>query len=319
MLRRIRSSRQIEYAIKHSIDFMWLVSGRTIDHTTISEFRRRNLEEIRKLHKRMLRYAMDLGLAKLSELCLDGTRIRANANRYKTWTVKRLEKLLADVQNQLDAALAEMETNDSVDDLLSNEHKADQLPPEIAELKVRLSRLQQIHQELKTVDERRKAEGIDPDENPAQLPKTDLDSRILPNKEGGYAPNYTPMCMNEMLGGFIVNASVEIGNVEHACLIATVDTVQKEYGITIDTLFGDCAYSTGENLAAMEARKINFLSPPAERVYENNPHCVMIHQSRFRRKTSAVCPSIPQPSVLTDRRLCTMRPMMCTTARTGGR
>ncbi len=75
--------------------------GRTIDHTTISEFRRRNLEEIRKLHKRMLRYAMDLGLAKLSELCLDGTRIRANANRYKTWTVKRLEKLLADVQNQL--------------------------------------------------------------------------------------------------------------------------------------------------------------------------------------------------------------------------
>ncbi len=94
------------------------------------------------------------------KLCLDGTRIRANANRYKTWTVKRLEKLLADVQNQLDAALAEMETNDSVDDLLSDEHKADQLPPEIAELKVRLSRLQQIHQELKTVDERRKAEGL---------------------------------------------------------------------------------------------------------------------------------------------------------------
>ncbi len=43
------------------------------------------------------------------------------------------------------------------------------------------------------MDERRKAEGIDPDENPAQLPKTDLDSRILPKKEGGYAPT-TPPC-----------------------------------------------------------------------------------------------------------------------------
>jgi hypothetical protein len=36
-LRRIRSSRQIEYALKHSIDFLWLSSGRRIDHTTLSK------------------------------------------------------------------------------------------------------------------------------------------------------------------------------------------------------------------------------------------------------------------------------------------
>ena len=36
MLRRIRSSRVIEYEIKHSVDVIWLVSGRTIDHVTIS-------------------------------------------------------------------------------------------------------------------------------------------------------------------------------------------------------------------------------------------------------------------------------------------
>ena len=35
MIRRIRSSREIEYALKHSIDFMWLSSGRRIDHVTL--------------------------------------------------------------------------------------------------------------------------------------------------------------------------------------------------------------------------------------------------------------------------------------------
>jgi len=30
MIRRLRSSRQMEYEIRHSIDFMWLCSGRTI-------------------------------------------------------------------------------------------------------------------------------------------------------------------------------------------------------------------------------------------------------------------------------------------------
>ena len=40
---------------------------------------------------------------------------------------------------------------------------------------------------------RRKGRGTDPQENPAHLPTTDADARILPNKEGGYAPNYTPL------------------------------------------------------------------------------------------------------------------------------
>ncbi len=110
----------------------------------------------------------------------------------------------------------------------------------------------------------------------------------------------------------------EIGNVEHACLIATVDTVQKEYGITM-THCWDCAYSTGENLAAMEARKINFLSPPAERVYENNPALRDDPSKPVPQEDISRLPINPSTSVLTDRRLCTMRPMMCTTARTGGR
>jgi transposase len=38
MIRRVRSSRMIEYQIEHSVDFMWLVSGRSIDHSTISDF-----------------------------------------------------------------------------------------------------------------------------------------------------------------------------------------------------------------------------------------------------------------------------------------
>ena len=42
MIRRVRSSRQIEYQIKHSIDFIWLVSSRSIDHVTISNFRRKH-------------------------------------------------------------------------------------------------------------------------------------------------------------------------------------------------------------------------------------------------------------------------------------
>jgi hypothetical protein len=58
------------------------------------------------------------------------------------------------------------------------------LPPELASLQDRRAKMNAVLNELRNMDARRKKNGIDPAKNPAQLPKTDLDSRILPNKEG---------------------------------------------------------------------------------------------------------------------------------------
>ena len=271
MIRRIRSSRSIEYQIEHSVDFMWLVSGRTIDHSTISDFRREHKKELKDIHRQMLRVAIDMGVAKLSELCIDGTRVRANSNRYKTWTADRVEKLLKELDGQIETAMAEMETNDSTDELFDDGTSIAKLPPELAELTTRRTKMNEVLEQLREMDRRRKADGTDPKKNPAQLPKSDLDARILPNKEGGYAPNFTPMCVNEMTNGFIVDADVLVGNVEHLNVITTVDTIHETYGIDIDALMADSAYSTGPNISAMEERGIEFLSPLSELKCENNP------------------------------------------------
>ena len=271
MIRRIRSSRSIEYQIEHSVDFMWLVSGRTIDHSTISDFRRKHKQELKDIHRQMLRVAIDMGVAKLSELCIDGTRVRANANRYKTWTADRVERLLKELDGQIETALAEMETNDSVNELFDDGTSPDKLPPELAELTTRRTKMNEVLEQLREMDRRRKADGTDPKKNPAQLPKSDLDARILPNKEGGYAPNFTPMCVNEMTNGFIVDADVLVGNVEHLNVITTVDTIHETYGIDIDAFMADSAYSTGPNISGLEERGIEFLSPLSEVKCENNP------------------------------------------------
>jgi len=130
MIRRIRSSRSIEYEIAHSVDFMWLVSGRTIDHSTISDFRREHKKELKDIHRQMLRAAINMGVAKLSELCIDGTRVRANASRHMTWTADRVEKLLKELDGQIETAMAEMETNDSIDEMFDDGTSPAKLPPE---------------------------------------------------------------------------------------------------------------------------------------------------------------------------------------------
>jgi transposase len=36
----VRTSRKLEDACRHRVDFMWLVEGRTIDHSTFAGFRK---------------------------------------------------------------------------------------------------------------------------------------------------------------------------------------------------------------------------------------------------------------------------------------
>lgn len=269
MIRRIRSSRQIEYELKHSVDFMWLASGRRIDHTTLSEFRREHSQQLRGVFKQMIQLAINLGVAKLSELCIDGTRVLANSNRYKTWTTERLAKALEQLDAQIAEALRSLEVNDACnEDLLGEDTSADRLPQNLADLQTRREKLAAAMQTTQSMDATRQANGS---KGPAQLPKADTDSRILPNKEGGYAANFTPMATTETGSGLIVMADVLIGNVEHDQVCMILDGVQSDYAVDVDRVLVDSAYTTGENLSAVESRDVEMIGPMAETPRENNP------------------------------------------------
>ncbi len=271
MIRRLRSSRQIEYNLRHSIDFMWLVSGRTIDHTTLSEFRRKHPEQLKDIYRQMVRLAINLGVAKLSELCIDGTRVKADASRFNTLTAKKVERLLGHLDEQIAEAMRELDANDEVENLFDNGQPTDKLPPELRDMKSRQEQLKAALAQLQEMDQQRKRDGTDIEKNPAQLPAADPDSRILPNKEGGYAPNYTPMAVTETQNGFIVGADVLVGNVEHTAMMPMIDTIEADFGLAPETMMADGAFATGANLEAMEDRELELLSAGVQEEKEDNP------------------------------------------------
>jgi transposase len=271
LIRRIRSSRQMEYQVRHSVDFIWLTSGRQIDHTTLSEFRRQHSQQLKSLYRQIVQLAVDLGVAKLAELCIDGSRVLANASRHKTLKADRVTRLLAELEQQISTAMHEQETNDQIDDLSDDEQSADQLPESLRDMQARRQLLKEALAQLQLMDEQRRQDGIDPKKNPAQLPSNDHDSRILPNKEGGYAPNYTPMAVTETGSGFIVGADVLIGNIEQTVMMTMIDAVEADYQTKVETILADTAYSTGPNLQAAEDRGLELLSPVVGEESQDNP------------------------------------------------
>lgn len=269
LMRRIRSSRQLEYACGNNLDFMWLAEGRTIDHDTLCKFRTKFKEPLKQLFKQIGRLAMKMGFIRLLEVAFDGTRVRANASRFHTWTAEKVEAVLQELETQIAKMLSEAETADASDATLREDCPPVALSPELAAAQKHLEELKQISAELDAANAARKKDGI---KTPAQIPKADTDSTVMPNKEGGYAPNYTPTVATDGAADFIVDCEVIPGPNEHNELLPSVDRIKENFGQTIDSVSADKAFGTGPNLQGMETRNVNFHTPvesPAPQ--EGNP------------------------------------------------
>jgi hypothetical protein len=83
----------------------------------------------------------------------------------------------------------------------------------------------------------------------------------MPNKEGGYAPNYTPVVATDGAHGFILDDDVIGGPNEHNELLPSMDRIEETFGQTPASASADKAFGTGLNLEGMEERQIDFHTP----------------------------------------------------------
>jgi transposase len=261
LMRGIRSSRKLEYQCSWNVEFMWLVEGRQIDHSTIAKFRTRFAKQLKGLFRHVCRMAMSIGLIRLGEVAFDGTRVRANNGRYKAWTAKTLEEKLQHFDALFDQMLAEAKAADEQQSLEGTDDSPTRLPPELADLESRRQRVRDALAKARAADEARKSKGTNPEENPAQVPTTDTDSRVMPNKEGGYAPNYTPTAITDGHSGFIIDADVLSEVNETPALLAGVERIEEMLGERPEKLLTDAGNNSGAVLQGLEDKGIEAYAP----------------------------------------------------------
>lgn len=142
------SSRKIEKATYESIPFRFIAGGLHPDHDTIANFRKVFLEEIKGLFVQILLLAQEVGVLKLGNISLDGSKIHADASKSHAVSYKRLIEL----ETQLKA---------EVNELFSVGEQADQgelqLPDDFViadEIAIRQERLANLAQAKRVLEER---------------------------------------------------------------------------------------------------------------------------------------------------------------------
>ena len=106
-MRMIYSTREIERACRENICFMYLLEDYPApDHNTIARFRAERLVDCEKeLLEQFVAMLVEWGFVSLATVFIDGTKIEANANRYRfVWkksTEKRIKKLKGQIGTEL--------------------------------------------------------------------------------------------------------------------------------------------------------------------------------------------------------------------------
>lgn len=134
----IRSSRKLADRLNEDIVFMRLSSRQTPDFRTIADFRKDRLIDVKSLFIQVLSLCQELGLVRVGKVCLDGSKIKADANRmlYR----KVLKKRQARITELVDDIFAEAEKLDLEEDKLlgnSTEHHIPGFNPKVIEQKLK--------------------------------------------------------------------------------------------------------------------------------------------------------------------------------------
>jgi hypothetical protein len=276
------SSRRLERATYDSVAFRYIAAGSHPDHDTLATFRRRFLAELEALFVQVLELAQEMKLLKLGTVCLDGTKLHANASRHSALSHGHIEKLEVQLKAEVQELLALAEQADLADipDGVS-------LPEEIkrredrlavmaaAKLKIAARAEERYQREKAEYDEKvarrtakEKDSGKKPTGKPPKAPEpgpkdsdqinlTDEESRIMPVAGGGFEQAYNAQAAVDAATMLVVATRVTQAPNDKQQVSPMLETLRAQEMLgAIEFLIADTGFSSEKNLQACEAARV---------------------------------------------------------------
>src|SRR3954452_5032072 len=271
------SSRKLERATYEAAPFRFIAGNLHPDHDTIASFRKTFLPDLQDLFVQVLLLAQTMGVLKLGNISIDGTKLHADASKSKAVSYKRLLDLETHLRTEVRAlfALAAQADHRSVPDgmvvateIALREERLARLAEAKAVLQARAEHRQAIEQaeyEAKVREREAKAKrtGKPPRGRPPTPPTpgprdddqynfTDPDSRIMKNStDKGFNQHSHAQVAVEQECLLIVGTSLSNHPVDQGEIEATVDAIPMALGTPTAAAL-DQGYFSAANITTLE-------------------------------------------------------------------
>lgn len=118
----IQSSRKQERECTRNIELIWLTGNLKPDYSTIANFCKDNSEALKSVFKQFSKLCRELNLFDFKLFAFDGTKIKANCSKKQAFTLDRLDKALAHIDEKINEYISKIDADTSS---LDNAQKAE--------------------------------------------------------------------------------------------------------------------------------------------------------------------------------------------------
>jgi transposase len=249
------SSREIERHCHQDLAFMYISQNNCPNFRVLGDFRKNNLKFFHDCFKLSVKMAINLQMASLGHISLDGSKFKANSSKHKAMSYGRLKAKESKLTKEIKALTKKACECDTEEDKDYLEQSGYSILDDLAFKQDRLNRISAA----KIALEKREAE-INPDqpiEDKKQISFTDYDARIMKTK-GAYEYSYNPQISVDkdqqiIVGQHVSQNANDLQEVEPA-LAAIAEATD---GHIINEMSLDNGYNSGSNLDALNKANID--------------------------------------------------------------
>jgi transposase len=278
---RIYSCRLVAKALRENLPFIWISGNQTPDFRTLNNFRLRLKNEIKKIFREIVIYALERGIIEGKDVFVDHTKNEANANRHKVVWNKQVERQTKMIDEELDELFRHIdEINENEEKIfhdndlpeqertgfddekvqeiinkINNRVKEKKIPCEQGrDDRKKIRRLQELLERKQLYSEKKKILG---ERN--SYSKTDTDAVAMMMKDKlTIRPAYNEgICVEN---GLVLNYVISDSPADNISFIPLMDGVIDNLHKIPDNANADSAYGNEENHSYLEEKGIgNFL------------------------------------------------------------
>lgn len=258
----IFSARKLARACVENLAFQYLAGLQKPAFKTFIEFRSRHRDDLREVFVQTVKLAQKLGLAKMGQVALDGSKITANTSKHKAMSYGRMKEEEKRLKGEIESLLKKGE---AIDEQENQELGADEdgysLKDELAR---RESRLEKIREAKVALEEREKREQPEePIDNKKQISFADKEARCFAKKGEGTRYVYNGQAAVDMESQVIVENHIENTVSDAGAVWPMLENMKQEIGEKPEKLVMDSGYANSETLKSCEAHNVEPVCSPA--------------------------------------------------------
>jgi len=239
----IRSSRKLKKETERNIEVMWFMGKMQPCFKTIADFRKNNIDNMKKVFGAFSRLCDELGLIGKEIEAIDGSKFRASNSRRRNLTKGKLQKQIEYYEKQADEYMKVLDAEDKLEENYNDKVKGSK-----EEIKEKIEKAKKRIEELKE-------EKADVEEN-GEKSLTDPDARHMMASNNGTDIAHNVQIAVDGKHDLVTAVDVTSSPADQGQLYPIAKKLKNILGIKKITVLADKGYWSGEDLRRCARNRI---------------------------------------------------------------